>query len=139
MNKKALPNHFWETDFYTPPEKGGAALLDNAALVVYKIQLLRAQDFCTPLLLTCEKGQHLPALVVYKNLVDISDIIIFLLGRGEGRVQGVGRGEGGPFFEKITGGGGGGYSPRRGGRGAGSASAGNGGGGGTNQQDACIT
>ena len=28
----------WETDFYTPPVLGGAALFDNSAPAVYKIQ-----------------------------------------------------------------------------------------------------
>ena len=32
-----------------------------------KIRVLRAQDFYTPLALKTAKGQHLPALVVYKN------------------------------------------------------------------------
>ena len=32
-----------------------------------KIRVLRAQDFYTPLALKAAKGQHLPALVVYKN------------------------------------------------------------------------
>ena len=32
-----------------------------------KIRVLRAQDFYTPLALKTVKGQHLPALVVYKN------------------------------------------------------------------------
>ena len=32
-----------------------------------KFRVLRAQDFYTPLALNCEKGQHLPALEVYKN------------------------------------------------------------------------
>ena len=32
-----------------------------------KFRALRAQDFYTPLPLNCPKGQHLPALVVYKN------------------------------------------------------------------------
>ena len=27
----------WETDFYTPPVLGGAALLENSAPAVYKI------------------------------------------------------------------------------------------------------
>ena len=32
-----------------------------------KIRVLRAQDFYTPLALKTTKGQHFPALVVYKN------------------------------------------------------------------------
>ena len=32
-----------------------------------KIRVLRAQDFYTPLALKTAKGQHLPALEVYKN------------------------------------------------------------------------
>ena len=32
-----------------------------------QFRVLRAQNFCTPLALNCEKGQHLPALEVYKN------------------------------------------------------------------------
>ena len=32
-----------------------------------KIRVFRAQDFYTPLALKTAKGQHLPALVVYKN------------------------------------------------------------------------
>ena len=28
----------WETDFYTPPVLGGAALFDNSAPAVYKLQ-----------------------------------------------------------------------------------------------------
>ena len=32
-----------------------------------KLRVLRAQDFFTPLPLNCQKGQHLPAPVVYKN------------------------------------------------------------------------
>ena len=28
----------WETDFYTPPVLGGAALLDTSAPAVYKMQ-----------------------------------------------------------------------------------------------------
>ena len=31
--------------------------------------VLKAQDFNTPLALNCQKGQHLPALDVYKNEV----------------------------------------------------------------------
>ena len=40
---------------------------DNSAPAVYKIQGPWAQDFYTPLALNCQKGQHLPALEVYKN------------------------------------------------------------------------
>ena len=57
----------WETDFYTPPVLGGAGLLPFSAPAVYKIRVLRAQDFHTPLALKTAKGQHLPALEVYKN------------------------------------------------------------------------
>ena len=57
----------WETDFYTPPVLGGAALLPFSAPAVYKNRVLRAQDFYTPLVLKTAKGQHLPALEVYKN------------------------------------------------------------------------
>ena len=32
-----------------------------------KFRVLSAQDFYTPLALNCQKGQHLPALEVYKN------------------------------------------------------------------------
>ena len=32
-----------------------------------KFRVLRAQDFYTPLALNCQKGQHLPALEVYKS------------------------------------------------------------------------
>ena len=32
-----------------------------------KFRVLRAQDLYTPLALNCQKGQHLPALEVYKN------------------------------------------------------------------------
>ena len=32
-----------------------------------KCRVFRAQDFYTPLALNCQKGQHLPALEVYKN------------------------------------------------------------------------
>ena len=44
--------HTAETAFCTPPVMGGAALFDNST---------------TPLALNCRKGQHLPALEVYKN------------------------------------------------------------------------
>ena len=57
----------WETDFYTPPVLRGATLLPFSAPAVYKIRVLRAQDFYTPLALKTAKGQHLPALEVYKN------------------------------------------------------------------------
>ena len=50
----------WETDFYTPPVLGGRQRC-------IKIRVLRAQDCYTPLALKTAKGQHLPALVVYKN------------------------------------------------------------------------
>ena len=60
--------NFWETDFYTPPVLGGAALLPfSAPAVQKKIRVLRAQDFYTPVALKTAKGQHLPALEVYKN------------------------------------------------------------------------
>ena len=37
--------HDWETDFYTPPVLGGAALLPfSAPAVCIKIKVLRAQD-----------------------------------------------------------------------------------------------
>ena len=36
-----------------------------------KFRVLGAQDFYTPLALNCQKGQHLPALEVYKNLSPI--------------------------------------------------------------------
>ena len=38
-----------------------------------KIRVLRAQDFYTPLALKTAKGQHLPALEVYKNESPIFD------------------------------------------------------------------
>ena len=37
-----------------------------------KVRILRAQDFYTPLALKTAKGQHLPALEVYKNQSPIS-------------------------------------------------------------------
>ena len=58
---------FWESDFYTPPVLGGAALLPFSAQRCIKIRVLRAQDFYTPLALKSAKGQHFPALEVYKN------------------------------------------------------------------------
>ena len=57
----------WETDFYTPRVLGGAALFDNSAPAVYKIEGPWGTGFYTPLPLNCRKGQHLPAPVVYKN------------------------------------------------------------------------
>ena len=64
----------WETDFYTPPVLGGAALLPFSAPAVYKNhRVLRAQDFYTTLALKMAKGQHLPALEVYKNQSPITD------------------------------------------------------------------
>ena len=59
--------NLWETDFYTPPVLGGAALWPFPAPAVYKNRVLRAQDFYTPLALKTAKGLHLPALEVYKN------------------------------------------------------------------------
>ena len=44
-----------------------------------KIRVLRAQDFYTPLALKTAKGQHLPALEVYKN----QSPIIFNRGNAE--------------------------------------------------------
>ena len=53
--------------FYTPPVLGGTALFDNLAPMVRKIQCPKDPEFYTPLVLNCGKGQHLPALEVYKN------------------------------------------------------------------------
>ena len=46
---------------------GGAALFDNSAAAVYKILCPKEPEFYTPLALNCQKGQHLPALEVYRN------------------------------------------------------------------------
>ena len=43
------------------------SFLTNQRQWCIKFRVLRAQDFYTPLPLNCPKGQHLPALVVYKN------------------------------------------------------------------------
>ena len=62
------PMHHWETDFYTPPVLGGAALFDiSAPAVCMKIMCPKDPEFCTLLALHCRKGQHLPALEVYKK------------------------------------------------------------------------
>ena len=39
--------------------------LQRQQCIIFRV--LRAQDFYTPLALICQKGQHLPALEVYKN------------------------------------------------------------------------
>ena len=57
----------WETDFYTPQVLGGVVLLTIQRQPCIKFRVLRAQDFYTPLPPNCQKGQHLPALVVYKK------------------------------------------------------------------------
>ena len=56
-----FPN--WETDSVL----GGAALLTIQRQRCINFRVLRAQDFYTPLVLNCQKGQHLPALEVYEN------------------------------------------------------------------------
>ena len=45
-----------------------------------KFRVLRAQDFDTPLALNCQKGQHLPALEVYKNQTSREELWISLYG-----------------------------------------------------------
>ena len=57
----------WETDFYTPPVLGGAAFCRFQRQRCIKILCPKGPDFYTPLALNTAKGQHLPALVVYKN------------------------------------------------------------------------
>ena len=61
------PLGFWETDFYTPPVLGGAALCRCERQRCIKILCTKDPDFSTPLALQTAKGQHLSALVVYKN------------------------------------------------------------------------
>ena len=46
----------WETDFYTPPVLGGAALFGNSAPAVYKKPVPEDPEFYTPLALNCQKG-----------------------------------------------------------------------------------
>ena len=43
----------WETDFYTPPVLGGAALFDNSAPAVYEILCPKDSEFYTPPALNC--------------------------------------------------------------------------------------
>ena len=57
----------WATDFYTPPVLGGAALCRFQRQQCIKILCPKDPDFYTPLALKTAKGQHLPALEVYKN------------------------------------------------------------------------
>ena len=38
QNRRVPKSLVWETDFYTPPVLGGAALFDNSAPAVYKTQ-----------------------------------------------------------------------------------------------------
>ena len=64
----------WETDFYIPPVPGGAALLLFSAPAVYKILCPKDPDFYIPLALKRAKGQHLPALEVYKNQSPIKSL-----------------------------------------------------------------
>ena len=50
------------------PVLEGAALFDNSApTVFFEFGVLRAQDLNTPLALSCQKAQHLPALMVYNE------------------------------------------------------------------------
>ena len=56
----------WETDFYTPPMLGGAALSDNSAPAVYTISASSGTGFVFTAGTELLKGQHLPALEVYK-------------------------------------------------------------------------
>ena len=79
-----------------------------------KIRVLRAQDFYTPLALKTVKGQHLPALVVYKKsvsqfLVDVSNFFFnffFCSGAGE-KEEASGEVAAGSVLNKNTGRGGG--------------------------------
>ena len=50
-----------------------------------KFRVLRAQDFYTPLPLNCQKGKHLPALVVYKNQSPILPLFHESLANGDAR------------------------------------------------------
>ena len=78
----AISNRFcWETDFYTPQVLGGAALYDNSAPAVYKIQGPSGTGFLYTGTAGAElsnffffKGQHLPAPEVYKNQSPICDV-----------------------------------------------------------------
>ena len=47
--------HTWETDFYTPPVLGGAALFHKIQRCI-KILCPKDPEFYTPLALNCEKG-----------------------------------------------------------------------------------
>ena len=59
--------HFWGTDFYTHQCWEVLPFCRFQRQRCIKSRVLRAQDFYTPLALKTAKGQHLPALVVYKN------------------------------------------------------------------------
>ena len=53
--KSSYSPAFWETDFYTAPVLGGAALCDNSVPAVYKILCPKDAEFYTLLVLNCQK------------------------------------------------------------------------------------